>query len=885
MYLSEMNMNDLRPSLCFRFCLALVLVVCSQNAILCVASPPQLDAFWDRSYYTTETRARLHVATDFAGELSIRVAVTGAAKPYEQRLSVHVGENSLDVNPASFAIGNHATTVTALSGGKSRCETVLTKLAPLARGSEVKIDRYNRCVLVDGQPFFPVAPVLCRRNLNGVRQEGFNTVVRWGWGFHEGTGSPGDRGAAAKADTLLPAAEADGLKVIEFLEMTRPYAQFTALKSTGQFSAAADDWLAKDLPGTLDVIREKRSHLASIVLDEPDGDLGLSIARRAIAVARQHDPYHPSFINWAHFIQPPRNLNTADESLIQPYIYWQPDTMRGRTIRDFVRSAAEHARASHKPFWVMPMSEQSAVRTPCPLTPAEQFANTYIMLVHGATGLSYFNWPAAHRTSSECLRDLNGEVRILAPALLRRPPLQAVSHAPVENQPPAIDLALRTMPDGSPILILVNLDDSPVNFACRLPWLSPGCTLEPLVKRPGKGATLAGKRFVETLEPLATRAYHIKGHRISENGKTHLMDVSETRPSGGGAIELIRNGGFEDDSWWILPRETNVAFDSIIAAAGKRSLRVRRGSAAEPQITVNSPTLQLRANRCYRLTCSWRVDGSGKPPDTKDRGLTIMLKQVSGPKQGWLPIYRCRNEDDRWHADHAVWNLALFDNIEVNVAIAFYNEAGEFHVDKVSLLDLGPIPHAGERNLVSNSSFEVTRLKSWPDGWRPTTTYDPWSQGVFFGDSGAPFSHDTNQPFHGTACLRIDKPERQPTWYSGRSVSGVSTAPYNFYDSGIRTIPGAPYVCSFYLRSDPDGLPVKATVRGVAQGTFTLGKEWRRFELAGNAGGTFTGIQFEVADGQAGTFWIDAVQLEPRRTATPYIADEYKSPGQNLPSR
>ena len=143
-----------------------------------------VDAYLDRNYYTTETEARVHVdilldrSAREAAKLTVTAEIEGADDRMEPcRAAVAASEVALPLPLAEVKPGTYPVRVRLESGERRELGTVTLKLhrRPAAPEgvTEVKIDRYNRCLLLNGQPFFPLGGVgaWCHGPIEGATEE------------------------------------------------------------------------------------------------------------------------------------------------------------------------------------------------------------------------------------------------------------------------------------------------------------------------------------------------------------------------------------------------------------------------------------------------------------------------------------------------------------------------------------------------------------------------------------------------------------------------------------------------------------------------------------------------------------------------------------------
>lgn len=811
------------------------------------------DAFWNQSYYTNETTATLHLRSSVAGAQVLEILSPEGRKLQELKVEVTEKLRSVSVDLSQLATGTYRVRVS----GAERRDLDLIKRPGLMRGNEVKTDRYNGCIRVNGTPFFPFGVVLQTDVLEAVREEGYNTVVRWGWAYQSADGSVSPE-EAARNDALLSGADRLGLKVVDrMLNTRRPVSVFYEFGSP-QFRRVFPEWLARDIPQLLSVTKEHPALLAIMGFDEPGRDQ-VRWCNEALRAFKAADGHHPVFTNHNHGSALEVDL-IADNDVISDYIYWHPVQARGRAIARHAGHTADIAARVHKPFWVMPVTEMRWSMGHVPMTVPEMLANAYLMLVKGASGLYYFAWPNAHRISVETHRALAEEIRILSPALLRRAPEQVLRTTTLpQGHEPVIHAALRVRPDGTPVLLLVNHADHAVTLSLSLPWAEKEVRLTPLIKRAGAGGP--ARAFREVLEPLATRAYAIEGHFITDLHVPHGIEITEEHPKDAHMIRnLLPSGDMEQPAQWQV-EGGGIAWRRGEGRSGFLEMS-RRKVRDDPQV-VMSPKITLAANHRYEVGAMMRAELAERAAELQTRsGAVILLRQRSGPPIE-LPSLGPEINRPGWHEAAPAEFRTGGEPVEVQIEIMNRLNRGTVAFDDVFLRDLGPVDAVMEaRNRIPNSSFEFTRLPGWPDRWQPES-YDPWLSRKFLGDADAPFRVDDSQPFEGKVSLRVE------------AGLDVVTAPFARWGDGVPAADGRPHVLSMHLRAARPGTKVSVSAEALGSAEFNVGTDWKRYEIRGIKADqwpqNFTGIRIRPT----GTVWIDAAQLEEGETPTPYVRDGY----------
>jgi len=149
--------------------------------------------------------------------------------------------------------------------------------------------------------------------------------------------------------------------------------------------------------------------------------------------------------------------------------------------------------------------------------------------------------------------------------------------------------------------------------------------------------------------------------------------------------------------------------------------------------------------------------------------------------------------------------------------------------------------------MLRNSSFEVATNPDTPDYWGRDLNKPPFGEDVWALDAGT--------AFHGKKSLRIGVRNKFVRYWLRGSLKVVKETTYTF---------------SVYLKSDRPDTSVKIRIRGMDEGeqVVTVASDWKRHLVSGKAG--TGGMYPQITLLSDGVLWVDAAQLEPGKTATPY---------------
>ncbi len=849
-----------------------------------------LEIFTGRNYYTTEKSGFIwykillpekqlksyfleYTIEDSGGKI-----VVPPGKP-----GIRPGLNPVKLNIGKLKTGSYKCKLKLKKTGNGKllesAVCAINKLPALKKGSEIKIDRYNRCILVNRKPFFPFGLCVCESDpLPELKKLGFNMAFRWSLRHDCFRNESLSIREAVNRDRLLNDAAELKMMIIEKPVAIRDRIRFQKKDFVTKF----EKWFSRDLPKAIEALKHKPQLLGYLCMDEPSdrkvypgGKNLIDYLDRFAAEVRRMDPYHPIFNNFSHTL-PASKKWTHLSDMLSVYIYWVAHVTRGEQLRDYAKASNLIAEKQHKPLIVMPMNESTYSMAEINVSPEEQRAQTYILLASGVRGIYYFCYSPLHTASARMFKALASEIKTISPALMRREPEQKILFA--QGGLPAILVSLRVMPDGAPILIMVNKRDRKVELNCRLPWLSGASRLR-FAFDGKKSISLDNAGFQLSFKPLETRVLFVEGFKITDLDRSHKIIISENYPeaSGTGAgTEVVPGSGFSTPGFW-TPDSKRPAEMKIVREKShpkQKYLQVISKSRQSLRSIVSEP-FTLLPGRKYKFSVSLRYDLSerrrNKRKLTHDYcGVSIWLKPLV-PKDGFKAAAAAPYLKMTGWQEFTKYVATADKPVKARMIINLSDCAGSAWFRKISVVDQGK-NHARKsrqhKNLVANSSFEFAKMTGWPDRWT-VFRYNPWEKG-FIGSGKAPWEQCTENPYHGKNCLRI---RSDAPWY------GMRNAPYARIYHGIQLKYNQPYVFSIYMRSDVDKLPVTVDLRNLGKQTFIVGKTWRRYSLSGifkaPKAGVGTGIRIFFPSKVQGTLWLDAVQLEAGNTPTQYSPDSY----------
>ena len=839
-----------------------------------VPSAPVIEAYLDRSYYTTEKIARLLASLSLGGvegNLQLKLSVTSQGGRADEK-TVTVKDPSrieVPVELEKLTPGSYQVTL-SLSDPKrvalGAVSVSLVKLPP-GKGSEVKIDQVNMVALVDGKPFFPfgIYMLFPPEQMKDYAQLGFNTVVA----FEE-------KATIEDGKKCLDTAQALGMKVVDWACRYMGQLRYRHPDFREQFQKGVDDILPK-------VARSFKDHpalLAYYTPDEPnladkymkgEGRKMVELCQDYYRTIKEIDPYHPVYgLFSARISTSPGWSETYDLAGVDPY--WRPT--KGETplyICYWTDKAVETTQAKRAPTWLVPMASMwsASLRS---ITRQEQRCQTYLALIHGAKGLLYYYGPVHYQPLLEEFKALAKETKQLAPIVLSATPPQEISVKPEKLNATIHVLAKHY--GGKLYLLTANAASLPVEAHFRLSGCRAG---KAKVWFENRNLAIRKGGFSDRFDGYATRVYEIPAQ---QSGPIRL-EVEVSVPKAKVAIHeaeaaafmppvnnLIPNPSFEEDLGWEFTdwdREHHNVVGEFEGGghSGDRCVGIHRTHTISAAQFVSQP-ITLEPNTRYRL-------GGYVKSDTLV-GVSARTIFLLGPKDivpgtevfaSGRPL-RLPWQEAEWQR-YSVNFATGAEPITARVYCRLGNCVGSAWFDDVFLVK---IPPEETVNLLHNSSLEMTTNPGWPDYWVKYGNDAIWRHGLI-GAEGTDWAPDEKVAFHGKQSLRVWRKEP-----AGDEVYKWALA--TRYDSYFPIVGGKEYTFSIYMKSDRPKVPVLlGMVNTPARQTeVKVTTEWKRYVLTGKLSADRTetlGFFYLLGPG---TIWVDAAQFEQGSEAHPYVPAE-----------
>ena len=345
------------------------------------------------SYYTDEDRAGLRFdLRPPTGRRDLRLSVrangrqvwSAPVRPGEQRVQA-------DIDLTEIPEGRHRIVAQLTGGGTVLAERAytLTKLAKPSAGSEVKVDRWSRSIVVNGRPFVPVgnSPLIAhgikyaRSMMGQMATNGFNSMHLWGAFLkRDEKNRQIPEFDLDKLRACFAGARESGLKVLlslGALVQNNPDSPFRKFD-------LSDDKRITLIQEVVRCVRGRAELLGYEVVDEPEFFVAPEWTERLYRVVKALDPYHFVTVNNCRGAR--STLTYARSSDTAGVDYYPCGVWPAGTVGPLT-SEVVHL-AGHRPvkMWV----QGYKIFKPRAPTPDELKMMSWSMLARGASTLFYF---------------------------------------------------------------------------------------------------------------------------------------------------------------------------------------------------------------------------------------------------------------------------------------------------------------------------------------------------------------------------------------------------------------------------------------------------------------------------------------------------------------
>lgn len=865
------------------------------------------DAYMERSYYTFERQATIWADIftaagqaengRFTMEAAIldnsgRTVVSGRKRVEHNSVPV---ELELDSVPA----GIHEVRVRLLLSERAglfgmfgsrktvgtRRLTLTRKPAPPQGTNELKIDHHRRCLILNGEPWFPIGAFGLHHH-GRLKDKPFQRQ-RYDWAYRmaeeAGLDMVTDWKGYGKSSPVedcrinYDLCHKHGLKVFGRLECDDKRASY----SHPEFKEWARERIA-GLDPYLDFCQRHPAVVGYYHFDEPGPNLDIEdVLTEFTTKVHEKNPYFLVYMSLTRYIAPSqRSWVGPVTDLLGAHNYWYVDKPRTLNMcAEYYHRLNEESKRQRVPTMHAPQLDAwgSGYQGGGFMTSHEQRAQTYFALVHGAKSLMYFVMPWRHELSVATQKQLCDEIRAMAPALLDHDMDVHVTfepeHAVIQGSKPewtfpVVQTALHCFPSGDWLLLAINAShEKKVHVRFDLDGLHDGSEVKAMFGAQ-KSFPVADGGFHDTLEPWETRAYRLKGivpiateplelHIAMESAGSEGKTGTATPKRAPDMPNLAPNPGFEEPGatgWRGSQGQPGPNSPSSLADdaphGGKQHLKI---TCREPMGIVQfiSEPVQLEVGADYEFG-GWVRFTMTQGKDTP-RFILLSTREIGDKRRINKSATADMERAGDWQEvrgrvttpDTMAETVWLYCRVPKDIV-------GEVDFDDVFIRKVSTTPQpagqeAAGRNMLFNSSFETARMPGAPHGWQAIAQ-------LALIPRPRSCAQDDSRPYHGKVCYRVVKE-------AGAYVYCAPTSP-------LQVDEGETYTLSVYMRASKSNTNVALYYWG-GRTDFKVGTEWERYQAtAPMEGRTSTGFGF-YPSGDVSVYF-DALQMEKGPEATPY---------------
>ncbi len=844
-----------------------------------------LQTFTERNYYTSEKKGKIvyivNIPETLLAKSKIEVKLPNGKK-IGGKLVRSAGRYEFSLEDIADGVYQAKASLIGPGGkiiAEENCE--LRKLSPVKAGNETKLDRWRRCVLLNGKPFFPIGFYkVTPASFKMLKDMGFNTVIPW------------NKFSQEESEKYVDEAWKNGLYVFHHPVLVfkgtrhRNYSMFDPKLPKNTKRAVKED-----LPELIERCAQKNALIAWYGYDEPGFEHGRIACNIMADAIRKLDPYHivtPLFCRQIRHNEGWRN--SFDIILIDLYLKFRnnPELTFHELKKyvDWLKLAKVDLTALNIPFWATILNESNSGTTRTVL-PREQRVNTYLALIFEATGIFYFIWPVTHVDNARNFKVLTGEIAKMEPALLTRTPEQKL--AVTGANPYMIHALLKKRPEGGFLLIAVNMMDIPCDVKISIPGLKAKTAVSRMF---GKGQyKVSGNSFSEHWRGYETRAYVIENSDINPERPIDIKITASNLPKlkkvSAGSMNLIPNGNFEEaGKWHIGGAKGAMSFVKQEHKNGKSSLFIDRKQGM-PTVTAISEEFKLKPETKYQLSFWAKGDFKSFKPRWGGPSINIYNRQ----KRKTLTSRQTHAQQlKKWKEHKVSFKTGREPESAVCIIYGYSNKfTGKAWIDNVRLVELGG--NKKSRNLLPNSGFEIATVKKLPDRWR-SNPWLPVNENNMTGLPGALITLDDKEVHEGKYSLRL---KGMHQLYDNNCWFGPEEIRCPKLDENKT------YVFSAYVKADREDVEVWMRIMGPKKQKyqkFKVGKKWKRISVTGKPRvfryrGALMKVQFrtegaaglptplndrsreKMKEKDAALVWVDAMQFEEGTKPTEYVKDDF----------
>lgn len=642
-----------------------------------------MTAFLDRNYYTSEDVACVVCRVGLPPETlkGLRLESRAADGTVLGALPVLRADSKISIPLKGLPLGVSPIDVTLCSREGAplfRMGLQLVRRTPMP-GLEWKIDQERRVVLNNGKPFFPFGVIMSQVKASDLdafkilADHNLNTFLVWNRSTPEGLAEYQKNAAAyglftvAGPDECVQDIQWDCYsrysgKLLEQVKRVTENQNFASLKNVltlpipvAARTAIFGEFYNKNIDRCIRGVELAKgfNNLTSyFILDEPMESRYFDqckFGQDYYARIQRADGYHPVIVNFSSYIPAgDQYVSWCDILMTDPY-WIPPATDAPRTTVNHVSKTTwmtdQRAVARRQAVWITLAGPRWSRCFKRALNQREIRGQTYLAIIHGATGIFYFSYAAVRPADWATFKSLGAEVKALSPFVLGPEVEQTISYRrallnqqgevpqfvdcpfdPLKEQYPDVQALVLSDPNGNYMLLAANSRHYPVACRVAIPSLQKAAA-EFGVPMP----TVRDGAFTDTLEPYATRAWKIelgqKGVSVAVTLEQTVLKADLPNP------ETVLPNACRKDRKNVLP---NPSFEEATAEGCPDYCLVSPGA------TIQEGEA-LFGKRCVQLE---KTGGSGyevvmmhcDPQDTKPQTytLSVYLKGSRDGLQAWL---------------------------------------------------------------------------------------------------------------------------------------------------------------------------------------------------------------------------------------------------------
>ena len=648
-------------------------------------------------------------------------------KPISSRLSDDdlFGASTLTLSFIPDVIGVYFLQFSVADGSVTKSDTVAVTVEAATGTPRIFIDNHNR-LIVEDEPFFPIGIYwVFKDGIAELADYGFNLVFPYPWEIDPVYKEYLNYGMGVAYQEYLDEAEVYGVKTCFFLDEAERQIPIDIENYTIGYP---------DLFSMISPYLEHPAFLTYYLMDEPENHIPEPWAEPAYLQTlndqlKAFDIHHPTMlINYAPNVF---SLYSRIADILLLDLYPIPDFPIA-VIGEYADAASGYT-LGERPIWVTIQAFGNTVNHSRPPTPEELRCMTYLALVHGARGISFFRYSLPEDRGDgpddihsvemwNELTTISGELKDLSPVLL------STDTRALETE--AVEARLFDS-NGKLYIIAVNTSALQVEET----FLFGGNESIPVLNE-GRSITPDNESFTDTFDTHAVHVYEVSryltllspqnnqtfdiGEIVTLEAKTTGVPV-EVRYYVNGALEVSSDAPDFIGSW---------------TPATSGWYRLTAVAVYDDGTTVTAPAVDLSVYRkgVTHLWHSWEIEmnpgGSPQASVISDNGAEASLEfyealDIDGIAMGTvLETYHPDPHATGFNPVHEYWTFPSLpeDYPYIGKATVFRTETPPEPVDVFDLVAFPPENYlvtsfvCPADGLYSVSDLAIRRLAVWVSG-------------------------------------------------------------------------------------------------------------------------------------------------------------------------